>query len=90
MTYVLLVAVGSRPAQPKACRHDLDRSSDGREVDFILETPQGKLVAIALKASVSPGGKAVQHLRWLREHLGDRMVAGVLPHLQCRSVSGLS
>lgn len=57
------------------------RDQSKREVDFIIEGPGGRIIAMELKASVSPGPSAVQNLRWLKERLGDRMVAGYLLHL---------
>lgn len=57
------------------------RERDGREVDFILEGPQGSVVGIEVKATVSPGDSTVRHLRWLRDKLGDRFAAGIVLHL---------
>ncbi|PZF79612.1 ATP-binding protein [Jiangella anatolica] len=57
------------------------RTADRREVDFILEGPRGRIVAVEVKASASPGAAAVKGLRWLRERLGDRLHAGILLHL---------
>jgi predicted AAA+ superfamily ATPase len=49
------------------------RDRDGREIDFVLESRDGRIVAIEVKASVSPGGDATRHLAWLRDRLGDRL-----------------
>jgi uncharacterized protein len=63
------------------------RERDGREVDFVLEGPGGVVVGIEVKASTSPGADSARHLRWLRDRLGDRFVAGVVLHLGSRSSS---
>ena len=57
------------------------RDRDGREIDFILEARDGRIVAIEVKASASPGDDATRHLRWLRDRLGDRFVVGIMLYL---------
>jgi predicted AAA+ superfamily ATPase len=57
------------------------RTEAGRhEVDVIVELAGGRVLAIEIKAAAAPGEADVRHLRWLREELGDRMVAGVILH----------
>jgi predicted AAA+ superfamily ATPase len=63
------------------------RTADKTEIDFVLEGPGGKIVAIELKASSSPGAGALKGLRWLRGQLGDRLHAGILLHLGTESAS---
>lgn len=63
------------------------RTMDKTEVDFVLEGPQGRLVAIEVKASTSPGASALHGLRWLRDNLGDRLHAGILLHLGTEAAS---
>jgi uncharacterized protein len=63
------------------------RERDGREVDFILEGPGGSVTGIEVKSSTSPGSDSAHHLRWLRQRLGDRFVAGVVLHMGSRSSS---
>src|SRR5699024_10709531 len=46
------------------------RTTDRREVDFLLEGPRGRVVAIEIKASTSPGADAFRGLRWISAHLG--------------------
>jgi predicted AAA+ superfamily ATPase len=62
-----------------AVRHYRDR--DKREVDFILERRDGRLIAIEVKASATPKSEDAKHLRWLRDNLGDRFLAGYVLHL---------
>lgn len=63
------------------------RARDGREVDFICEGPDGRICAIEVKATATPKSDHAVHLRWLRDKLGDRFVAGLVLHLGTRSVS---
>ncbi len=57
-------------------RHDNGR----HEVDLIAELGAERIVAIEVKASSAPDSAASRHLRWLRDSLGDRFVAGVVLH----------
>jgi len=57
------------------------RDRQGAEVDFILEGPDGKIVAIEVKATASPASNDARHLYWLKEKLGDQLIAGVVLHL---------
>lgn len=45
------------------------RNKDGREVDIVLERPDGALVAIEVKASASPRWADLAHVAWLRDRL---------------------
>lgn len=63
------------------------RERDGREVDFVLEGPGGAVVGIEVKSSTSPSADSSNHLRWLRDKMGERFVAGVLLHLGTRASS---
>jgi uncharacterized protein len=63
------------------------REQDGKEVDFVLEGPNGSIIGIEVKASASPGSDTARHLRWLKEKAGDRFTAGYVLHLGTRSSS---
>lgn len=63
------------------------RTADKREIDFILEDQRGRIVAIEVKASSSPGGDALRGLRWLRRTLGPKLHAGVLLHFGTEAAS---
>lgn len=63
------------------------RDRDGREVDFICETPDGLVAAIEVKASASPTSKDARHLAWLRDKIGDRFVVGMVLHLGGHALS---
>lgn len=54
------------------------RDRDGIEVDFILERPDGSVVGIEVKASSTVTARDTKGLRFLRDRLGNRFVAGVI------------
>jgi predicted AAA+ superfamily ATPase len=57
------------------------RDANGRhEVDLLVELADGRVVGFEVKADAAPGADAGRHLRWLRDALGDRFVAGVVLH----------
>ncbi|GAA4193235.1 DUF4143 domain-containing protein [Microbispora amethystogenes] len=57
------------------------RQDQGRhEVDIILELGMGRVIGVEVKATATPRHDDAKHLRWLRDELGDRFVAGVVLH----------
>ncbi len=62
------------------------RDREGREVDVVLEHPDGSIVGIEVKASatVTPGD--FRSLGYLRDRLGDRFVRGVVLYLGARAL----
>lgn len=56
------------------------REHSGAEIDAILETDDGRVVAIEVKASATITSKDVRWLSQLRSRLGDRFVAGLVLH----------
>ncbi|GII79612.1 hypothetical protein Sru01_45940 [Sphaerisporangium rufum] len=77
--YTELLKAGSSAETVVSLQHFRER--DDREIDFILETRDGRIVAIEVKASSSPPRDATRQLRRLRDKLGDRFVHGVLLYL---------
>jgi predicted AAA+ superfamily ATPase len=63
------------------------REGEGREIDFVLEGPDGAVVGIEVKATTSPGADTARHLRWFKEKIGDRFRAGIVFHLGSRPSS---
>lgn len=63
------------------------RTTDRRKIDFVLAGPGGKVVAVEIKATTSPGRNTLNGLRWARERFGDRLHAGVLLHLGTESAA---
>jgi hypothetical protein len=57
------------------------RDRDGREVDFLLEKRNGRLVGLEVKAAATVRPSDFRHLRWLRDALGDRFAGGYVVHL---------
>ncbi|NUR73776.1 MAG: ATP-binding protein [Hamadaea sp.] len=62
------------------------RNTDGREVDFILEERDGRVVALEIKAAASVGPNDARHLIWLRDKLGDRFAMGAVVYLGQQTV----
>ena len=60
------------------------RDSQGREIDLVLEEPDGAVVAVEVKATRSPDPRQLQPLAWLRDRLDvvapGAFRAGVLLH----------
>ncbi|MGH8721692.1 MAG: DUF4143 domain-containing protein, partial [Burkholderiales bacterium] len=57
-------------------RHYRDR--DGTEVDLLLESADGRVVAVEVKAGLSFRSRALQGLTKLRDRLGGDFVHGIL------------
>jgi uncharacterized protein len=62
------------------------RHNDGREVDIVMESADGRIVGIEVKAAVDVGFDAVSGLEFLRNQLGDRFVAGFVVHCAPRVI----
>ncbi|MGF0118356.1 ATP-binding protein [Promicromonospora sp. Marseille-Q5078] len=58
--------------------HYRDRAGD--EVDLIIESDDGRVAGVEVKASASVGLRDAKWLLKLRDKLGDRFVAGVILH----------
>jgi len=57
------------------------RQEDGRrEIDLLAELAGGGIIGIEVKADAAPRPKAAAHLRWLRDKLGERFLAGAVLH----------
>lgn len=62
------------------------RQYDGRhEIDIIAELGADRVIGVEVKADAAPGAADARHLRWLRDLLGERCIAGVLLHTGPRS-----
>lgn len=65
---------------PRPVLHHL-RDRDGqREIDLVIELPQGRVVGIEIKAASEVSVGDTRHLRWLRDQLGEKFVLGVVLH----------
>lgn len=57
------------------------RDRNGRhEVDLLVETRDGRVIAIEVKATASPKQDDARHLRWCAERLGPAFLAGLVVH----------
>jgi hypothetical protein len=56
------------------------RDHAGDEVDIILETADGRIVGLEIKAAASVSGKDAKWLARLRDRLGRRFAAGLVLH----------
>jgi len=60
-----------------------------REVDFIVEIPDGRIVALEVKLAQGVDSHDVRHLNWLAQELGDRLLDAVVitagPHAYRRA-----
>jgi predicted AAA+ superfamily ATPase len=57
------------------------RTRDGVEVDLVLQSRSGQVVAIEVKSSTSVGAHDFRGIRHLRDRLGDDLVVGVVLYL---------
>ena len=51
-----------------------------REVDLLIETAAGQLIAIEVKAAATVTASDARHLSWLRDETGDAFAAGIVLH----------
>lgn len=49
-----------------------------REIDIVIQRPDGKVLALEAKLATTVGADDARHLRWLREKLGDDLVDAVV------------
>jgi len=59
--------------------HFMDRKQ--REVDLIIESGDGRIVAVEMEAARDVDGTDFKWLAYLRDRLGDRFVNGIVIHL---------
>jgi uncharacterized protein len=60
--------------------YHLRTQSSREEIDLVAELGGGRVIGVEVKASAAPDQRAARHLRWLRDRLGERFVAGVVVH----------
>lgn len=54
------------------------RTSDGKEVDFVLERPNGTLAGIEVKTADRVNATDFKGLRMLQEVVGDDFISGIV------------
>lgn len=62
------------------------RTHTRAEVDYLLETPDGRIVGVEVKAGATVGADDFRHLAGLRDLLGRRFVRGIVLHLGERAL----
>jgi Domain of unknown function (DUF4143) len=78
-TFVVAQLRGERATSESRPRLYHLREEHGRhEVDLVAELGGGSVLAFEIKADAAPDRDAARHLIWLRDRLGDRLVAGVV------------
>lgn len=63
------------------------RTRDGREVDVVLQSRDGRVAAVEVKAGTAVRGQDAGVLRWLAGAVGDRFVQGVVLYAGDRVVA---
>jgi uncharacterized protein len=71
---------------PKVQRLLHHRDREGREIDAILERPDGSIVAVEVKTSSSIAATDLRALAYLRDRLGKRFVRGVIIYTGAQSL----
>ena len=64
--------------QPLTLSHFRDRT--GAEVDLVVERSDGSVIAVEVKSAATVNRSDGKGLRFLRDKLGDRLIAGVVFH----------
>ncbi len=62
------------------------RDRDGRKIDCILQTPDGRVVGVEVKASATVNVHDFRHLSFARDRLGDQFVTGVVFYTGTRAL----
>lgn len=60
--------------------HHLRVEQGRHEIDIVVELSGGRVIGIEVKADAAPRAAAARHLRWLRDQIGERFVAGLVMH----------
>lgn len=67
-------------ATPTISASHLRDTNGAREVDLVLESASGKIVALEIKAADTATASDARHLAWLRDELGAPFTRGVVLH----------
>ncbi len=85
-TFVMNQVRAELHASDQALRAYRLRLEGGRhEFDLLVETPDGRLIAIEVKVEAAPSTSSARHLSWLRGEVNDRFVVGMILHTGPRS-----
>ncbi len=62
------------------------RDRDGREIDCVLQTPDGRVVGVEVKASATVNIHDFRHLSFARDRLGDQFITGAVFYTGARAL----
>jgi len=63
------------------------RDANGRrEVDLLLETRAGQIIAVEVKATAAPSRADARHLEWCADRFGPDFAAGLVVHTGPRTI----
>ena len=79
-TFVVMELVKQSTWASELVRLSHYRDTAGREVDIVIETPDGRVAGVEVKAAIDVDTSDFRHLAYLRDQLGDRFTAGVVLH----------
>ena len=79
-TFVVMELVKQSTWASELVRLSHYRDTGGREVDIVIETPDGRVAGVEVKAAIDVDTSDFRHLAYLRDQLGDRFTAGVVLH----------
>jgi uncharacterized protein len=79
-TFVLMELVKQTTWAEEQVRLSHYRDLDNREVDIIIETPDGRIAGVEVKAAIDGDPRDFRHLAYLRDKLGTRFTNGIVLH----------
>jgi predicted AAA+ superfamily ATPase len=79
-TFVLMELVKQTTWSDEQVRLSHYRDAEGREVDIVAETPDGRVAGIEVKAAIDVDQRDFRHLIYMRDRLGPRFTSGVVFH----------
>jgi len=79
-TFVLMEVVKQTTWSEEQVRLSHYRDPDDREVDIIVEAPDGRVAGVEVKAAVDVAPRDFRCLAYLRDRLGTRFTNGIILH----------
>lgn len=79
-TFVISQLRADLPRTPDVRLHHVRTEAGRHEVDLIAELSGGRIIGLEVKATAAPRPHDARHLAWLRDHLDQRFVLGVVLH----------
>jgi hypothetical protein len=66
--------------RPASKRYHARTQAGREEIDVVAELGGARAIGIEVKVAAAPDARAARRLRWMRDRLGDRFVAGAVLH----------